>query len=111
MGSSHKGIFTGRMRHGFGQWFMGTSLAYMTASAIFRMTKRPFIVGGAAMWWGYVKSMLAREDRLEDPDFRAFVRAWQWSSLFKGKRRATAEVNDRQAKEWNLGREPLPMPM
>ena len=25
MGSSHKGIFTGRIRHGFGQYFMGTS--------------------------------------------------------------------------------------
>ncbi|MFO0830993.1 MAG: glycosyltransferase family 2 protein [Phycisphaerales bacterium] len=111
MGSSHKGIFTGRMRHGFGQWFMGTSLAYMTASALFRMTKRPFIVGGAAMWWGYVKSMLAREDRLEDPDFRAFLRAWQWNSLFKGKSRATADVNERHARDWNLARAPLPMPL
>src|SRR6267143_2011146 len=34
MGSSQKSIYTGRMRHGFGQYFMGTGLAYMTASAL-----------------------------------------------------------------------------
>ena len=32
MGSSQAGIFTGRMRHGFGQYFMGTGLAFMAAS-------------------------------------------------------------------------------
>jgi hypothetical protein len=111
MGSSHKGIFTGRMRHGFGQWFMGTSLPYMTASALFRMTKRPFLVGGAAMWWGYVRSMLTRAPRLEDPGFRTFVRAWQWASLFRGKSRATAELNQRQATAWRPDRAPLPMPL
>ena len=32
MGSSHKGIWTGRMRHGFGQYFMGTSPLYWFSS-------------------------------------------------------------------------------
>ena len=40
MGSSHKGIVTGRLRHGFGQYYMGTGLGYMTASALYRMTRR-----------------------------------------------------------------------
>jgi poly-beta-1,6-N-acetyl-D-glucosamine synthase len=111
MGSSHKGIFTGRMRHGFGQWFMGTSLPYMTASAIFRMTKKPYLIGGAAMWWGYVRSMLTGAPRLEDPPFRAFVRKWQWASLFKGKAKATAELDASQAREWSLSRASLPMPI
>jgi hypothetical protein len=111
MGSSHKGIFTGRMRHGFGQWFMGTSLPYMTASAIFRMTKKPYLVGGAAMWWGYVRSMLTGAPRLEDPSFRAFVRRWQWASLLKGKSRATAELDARQASAWSALRAPLAMPV
>jgi len=37
MGSSQKSILTGRMRHGFGQYFMGTDLLYMTVSAVFRL--------------------------------------------------------------------------
>ncbi len=111
MGSSHKGIFTGRMRHGFGQYFMGTTLAYMTASALFRMTKRPFIIGGAAMWWGFVRSMLKGEERLNDPQLREFINAWQWAALFKGKSRATAEFVERQRREWNPQRPPLAMPL
>ena len=33
MGSSQQGILRGRMRHGFGQYFMGTGIWYMAASA------------------------------------------------------------------------------
>ncbi len=94
MGSSHKGIFTGRMRHGFGQWFMGTGLAYMTASGMFRMTRPPLVVGGLAMWWGYVRSLLAGKPRYENPGFRRFLRRYQWACLLKGKAGATRAVNE-----------------
>jgi len=94
MGSSHKGIFTGRMRHGFGQWFMGTGLAYMTASAVFRMTRPPLVLGGAAMWWGYVRSMLRRQPRYQDMQFRRFLRQYQWACLRRGKAAATARINE-----------------
>lgn len=97
MGSSHKGIWTGRLRHGFGQYFMGTSLAYMTASAIFRMTRPPLVVGGLAMWWGYVRSMFKGERRYDDMEFRRFLREYQRNCLLKGKARATEELNARAA--------------
>ena len=58
MGSSDRGILTGRLRHGFGQYFMGTGLLYMTASAVFRFRQRPLVIGGLASWWGYLRSML-----------------------------------------------------
>lgn len=86
MGSSHKGILTGRMRHGFGQWFMGTGFTYMTASAVYRMTRRPFVIGGLAMWWGYVKSMLKGHQRYENNEFRKYLRAFQYRALFNGKK-------------------------
>jgi hypothetical protein len=101
MGSSQQSIWTGRKRHGFGQYFMGTSLAYMTASALFRMAHPPFILGGLAMWWGFVSSMLARKPRYDDREFRRFLRRFQWSCLFRGKRRATALLNQRQAARWH----------
>jgi hypothetical protein len=34
MGSSQDGLWTGRKRHGFGQYLMGTSPLYMVASAV-----------------------------------------------------------------------------
>ncbi len=101
MGSSHQGIWTGRMRHGFGQHFMGTSLAYITASAIFRLPRSPVIVGGVAIWWGYVRAMLDRKPRYEDQEFRRHLRRYQRESLLKGKDAATRLANERGAKVWS----------
>lgn len=104
MGSSHKGIVTGRLRHGFGQYFMGTSPIYMTASALFRMTRPPLLVGGMAMWWGYVKSMLDGNPRYGDDEFRRFLRRYQWSCLFLGKAEATRRLNEAQRDVWRATR-------
>ncbi|PHS68211.1 MAG: glycosyl transferase family 2 [Methylophaga sp.] len=100
MGSSQQGIFTGRMRHGFGQYFMGTGLLYMTASSVFRMLHPPYIVGGFAMWWGYVKSMLQRQPRFDDKELVTFIRDYQHQCLFKGKAAATDTLNKAQEKVW-----------
>lgn len=97
MGSSHKGIWTGRTRHGAGQWFMGTGPVYMTASAAFRMTRPPLILGGLAMWWGYMRCALARAPRYNDREFRAFLRRFQWDALRRGKREATRRLDEQQA--------------
>lgn len=93
MGSSHHSIFTGRRRHGFGQYFMGTGFLYMLASALFRAAKRPFILGGASMLWGYLAAALQRAPRYDDPEFRRFLRAYQWDCLLRGKAAATARLD------------------
>jgi glycosyltransferase involved in cell wall biosynthesis len=103
MGSSQQSLITGRKRHGFGQYFMGTSWAYMTASAIFRATKAPFLVGGAAMWWGYAESALAGKARFGDAEFRRFLRRYQMDCLLYGKARATERLNARQRSAWTPG--------
>jgi len=93
MGSSHKGIFTGRMRHGFGQYFMGTGILYMSASAIYRMSRPPLIMGGLSMWLGYVSAMLKRSPRYEDLEFRRFLHRFQWQMLLHGKGKATDAIH------------------
>ena len=106
MGSSDRGILEGRMRHGYGQYFMGTALPYMTASSLYRMTRPPLIVGGAAMWLGYLRSMARRAPRYEDMEFRRFLRRYQTRSLLVGKRRATLEIHEsikRQARPTTTG--------
>src|SRR5579864_6190912 len=40
-GASHKGIWTGRLRKGFGQYFMGTSPLYQLAVAIYHLPAYP----------------------------------------------------------------------
>jgi glycosyltransferase involved in cell wall biosynthesis len=100
MGSSHNGILTGRARHGFGQYFMGTGLAYMAVSAVFRMTRPPLVIGGMAMWWGYVRAWAQGRPRYDDQQFRSFLRRYQWDCLLRGKARATQALNERQATKW-----------
>ena len=92
MGSSQVGIFTGRMRHGYGQYFMGTSLLFMVASSIFRLNQKPYIFGSAAILWGYVKSALRRKPRYTDPEFRKYLRDYQWQVLVSGKKRAIGKI-------------------
>lgn len=100
MGSSQKGILTGRARHGYGQYFMGSDPLYFLATAIFRMRDKPYVIGGAMTVWGYIKAWVQNKPKLDDPDLRRFIRDYQRRALFVGKHRATAEVDGRSEPVW-----------
>lgn len=100
MGSSHQGIWTGRKRHGFGQYFMGTSLPFITASSIYRIPRAPVFVGALAIWWGYVQAWIARKPRYDDPEFRRFLRRYQWEAMFLGKSAAAERALRRRESAW-----------
>jgi poly-beta-1,6-N-acetyl-D-glucosamine synthase len=100
MGTSHRNWWTGRVRHGVGQWYMGTGPFYMLASGLYRMTRPPMVVGGLAMMWGYIRSALQRRRRYPDRQFRRFLRRYQWRCLLFGKGRTTEQVNREQADVW-----------
>jgi glycosyltransferase involved in cell wall biosynthesis len=95
MGSSQQSIYTGRMRHGYGQYFMGTGLLFMAASALSRVNQKPYLVGSAAILWGWLKSAAQRKPRYQNPDFRRFLRRYQRRCLLVGKRRAIDELTAR----------------
>jgi glycosyltransferase involved in cell wall biosynthesis len=101
MGSSQKGIWTGRVRSGYGQYFMGTSPPYLIASSVFRLFKHPVLYGRAAMLWGYFSSAARGRARYDDPAFRRFLRRYQRECLLHGKREATRRVNESQAPVWH----------
>lgn len=92
MGSSQTSIYTGRRRHGFGQYFMGSDPFFYLATCIFRMREPPFVLGGLAMLQGYVSAWWRGERQYEDTELRAFIRAYQRRSLRVGKARAVAEI-------------------
>lgn len=101
MGSSQQGVYTGRMRHGYGQYFMGTGFWFMAASALSRINQAPYILGSIAMLWGWVKSALQGLPRYPDLEFRKFLRHYQMRALLVGKRRATKEVSTARRKSIN----------
>ncbi|WP_299832305.1 glycosyltransferase family 2 protein [uncultured Roseobacter sp.] len=92
MGSSQQSIFTGRRRHGFGQYYMGTHPLFMLASALNKARQRPFVLGGVAMLVGYLGAWMRGAERHGDQDLIAFIRAYQRRALVVGKARAVAEI-------------------
>jgi poly-beta-1,6-N-acetyl-D-glucosamine synthase len=100
-GASQKGIWTGRLRAGFGQYFMGTSPLYYLAVAIYMLPAHPAVIGSAAMLWGYLRSWLKGLPRYDDFEFRRFLRSYQYACLRMGKRAAAARVNDERAPLWH----------
>jgi glycosyltransferase involved in cell wall biosynthesis len=103
MGASQgKGIWSGRVRAGFGQHFMGTSPLYYLAVALYRLPKHPVVYGSVAMLWGYFSSALKRAPRYEDAEFRRFLRRYQHACLLMGKAAATRKITEKQAPVWQL---------
>jgi poly-beta-1,6-N-acetyl-D-glucosamine synthase len=99
MGSSDKGIITGRIRLGTGQWMMGSSPLFVLASAAYRAAHRPYVVGALATLWGWAKAALTGQPRIQDTRFRQHLRRYQWWFLTNGRhgamRRADAEGEQR----------------
>lgn len=100
MGSSQNGVLTGRMRHGFGQYYMGSDFLYFMATAVYRMAHPPYGIGGLAMAWGYVRAWLDGKPQHGDAALRAFIRAYQRRALLVGKARAVAEIEQRCRTAW-----------
>jgi poly-beta-1,6-N-acetyl-D-glucosamine synthase len=86
MGSSYKSIYHGRLRWGWGQYFMGTHPLYLLAIGFYRMFEKPFFIGGMLIMLGYLKGLAMNSKRYEYPGFRKSLRAWQFERLGLGRR-------------------------
>jgi glycosyltransferase involved in cell wall biosynthesis len=100
MGSSQQSIFTGRRRHGFGQYYMGTHPLFIIASALNKMRQPPYVLGGLAMLQGYFGAALRRVDRHGDSDLVRFIRNYQKRALVVGKAKAVSEIEAARKSEW-----------
>jgi poly-beta-1,6-N-acetyl-D-glucosamine synthase len=101
MGSSQKSVFTGRRRHGFGQYYMGSDPLYFLATGLYRMAHPPYVLGGLATIQGFVSAWLRGENQHADAELRRFIRAYQRRALTAGKAKAVAEIEARQAPVWS----------
>jgi hypothetical protein len=93
MGSSQQSIYVGRMRHGYGQYFMGTGFLFILAVAVNRLNDKPYVLGSLAILWGWLSSALKNKPRYGDLTYRRFVRQYQWRALLVGKKRAVEEIH------------------
>jgi hypothetical protein len=93
MGSSQNSIFSGRIRHGYGQYFMGTSLLYLIAASVSRVFESPRFIGSILMIWGWVQSYLSSKPRYANKEFRKFLNRYHRLVLLKGKAAAISQIH------------------
>ena len=86
MGSSQKSIYRGRIRHGKGQFHIGTHPLFFLVSSAYRSVKqRPYITGTFFSIYGYIKAWIGGEKRFGDQDIVKFIQSYQMRALKDGK--------------------------
>jgi poly-beta-1,6-N-acetyl-D-glucosamine synthase len=78
----HGRFVLGRISH-----YLGYRPSYVALRVVRNVGKPPYVAGGVAMACGYVSGVLRRERRLDDPEFRQELRAYQRervAGLFRG---------------------------
>ena len=56
------------------------------------LDQKPYVLGSLAMFWGWLHSAITRKPRYEDPEFRRFLRRYQWRAVLIGKEHAIEEL-------------------
>jgi biofilm PGA synthesis N-glycosyltransferase PgaC len=104
MGSSDRGILTGRRRLGEGYWFVGAAPAFVFASAVYRSGHKPAVLGSLATLQGYARAWLKGLPRYDDLEFRRYLRRYHRAMLTKGRARATEQFDREAAETWKKRR-------
>lgn len=87
--ASAVGIIAGNIRMGDGAYRIGTHPLFMIGRAVYRMLEPPYVFGGAALWWGYVRAWLTQQERIQDDDLVRRLRRDQVYRLLHSNRSPT----------------------
>jgi biofilm PGA synthesis N-glycosyltransferase PgaC len=69
-----QGALRGRVRGGENHWYLGFSLPWVLLKALKYGRLRPVGISGGAFLYGYLRSCVRSRPRIEDPEYRRFVR-------------------------------------
>jgi hypothetical protein len=72
--ASADGLLRGRARHGECAWILHYGPLWVTLRSLKVARSRPAVLSGAAFLYGYARAALRRVERVDDPEFRRFVR-------------------------------------
>ena len=81
MGTAQRSQVASMFSYGEKDYYLGGSPIWQLFRCAFRMAKRPFLIGGLALWAGYVSAALRRMPRAVSPELMRFHRAEQMKKL------------------------------
>ncbi|MDE3108560.1 MAG: glycosyltransferase family 2 protein [Acidobacteriota bacterium] len=79
---AQEGFLRDRVKHGVACYISGYHPLFVAASCLYRLPRRPYILGSAAVMYGFIKSYFNRPPRLEDRSYLAYIRGQQLRRLF-----------------------------
>jgi biofilm PGA synthesis N-glycosyltransferase PgaC len=78
---SADGALRDNIKHGVACYVSGYHPLFVFASSVFRLIKKPYIVGSFAIWYGYLKSYFLHVPRVDDKRFIRYIREQQLRRL------------------------------
>ena len=83
MSTAERGLLAAYFSYGQKDYYLGGSPLWEILRVAFRAMKKPFLVGGIAMWLGYCHAALTRMERPVSPELLRFHRHNQLKKLKK----------------------------
>jgi glycosyltransferase involved in cell wall biosynthesis len=83
MGTAQHGMLMARFKNGKQDYSVGNHPAWEMFRAIYQMTKKPFVLGGLMLVFGYLWALLRREERPVSHELVTFYRREQMRRLRK----------------------------
>ena len=78
---SADGALRDRMKHGVACYISGYHPLFVAASCLYRLRQQPYVIGSAAICYGFVKSYFTRTPRVNDAPLIKYVRTQQLRRL------------------------------
>lgn len=81
IGSGNSGALMAWFRQGQKDFFLGGHPLWQLFRTAYQMTKKPYVIGGFLLFWGYFGSLLCRVERSVSPELMKFHRKEQLQRL------------------------------
>lgn len=81
MGTGMSGVLKARFRFGKQDYYLGSHPLWEAFRATYQLAKRPYVIGGAALYWGYLYAWLSGVKRPISAELVAFRRKEQMYRL------------------------------
>jgi len=79
------GSWGGNVKDGRGDYVSGYHPLFLLAKCLFRLPRRPYVLGSVALLYGYMKAHFEANPRVDDPRLIQYLRRQQLARLFGGK--------------------------
>ena len=81
MTGMEEGLMRDRIKHGMVCYISGYHPLFVLASCARRIPQKPYVMGSAAIFYGYLKAHFTRPPRLKDRSYVAYIRSQQLRRL------------------------------